>query len=160
MGLILGSAFHKFNSKGKNLVTSVIGALSSPDLFYLLLSFSGVLLCSRNVLKGPIVETSTFTKNVVMFPAETAIEAMRYLASFLLGLIIPLCLYSKELGLVVLSFFCIVLLANFSASILFSFSYKETCPTFINDKEFRILNFLLVVVLSSFFWWEYIRDVT
>ena len=160
LGVVLGSAFHIFNSKGRDLVTSVISALSSPELFYLLLSLSGTLLCLRNVFCGPIGEASLFTKNIVLFPGETAIEAMKSLTALLLGLLVPLWLFSDELGKLILLFLFYVFLSNFSASALFSFSYKKTCPKDIDDRKFRIINLFVVIVLATFFYWQFVRVVT
>jgi len=160
LGTLLGCAFHIFNPKGQELVQSVIGALSSPELFYLLLTSSGVLLCTRNVFRGPIDEVSSFTKNIVMFPGETAIEAMKSLFSLLFGLLIPLWIYSEKLGYSVLLFLFMVLITNFSASVLFSLSYKETCPKWVNNKAFRMLNGGLVFMFTALFYWLFIRDVT
>ncbi len=157
IGFFLGSAYHIFNANGRDLMTNVVSALSSPELFYLIFSISGIFLGIRNTLKGSITgEVSLITQNFAIFPIQTVIEAMKSLTALLLGLIVPLTAYTSEFGLVLLLFILTVSGTNFFLAMLLHYSYKDTKMSDWANTEFRIMNALIAVIFSGFFYYRFI----
>ena len=156
-GLLLGMAFHIFNEKGKHLVTSILGALSSPDLFFLLLFTCAIFLCPRNIVKGTIKgDVSIATTYLALFPGEAAIAGMRSLLSLLIGLLVPLWVYGNNWGVLVGVFSLWVLVTMFMSALLFSFSYEKTTWKSLGDTGFRLVNGVLLLSMVVLFLWEFI----
>tara|TARA_R110001599_G_scaffold336565_1_gene554367 strand:- start:7165 stop:7713 length:549 start_codon:yes stop_codon:yes gene_type:complete len=157
-GVLLGIGFHYFNPEGQKLVPSVIGALSSPDLFFLLLFTCIFFLCPRNVFKGPIEgEVSSTTKHFALLPGEAAIDGMRLLSALLLGLLIPMWVNESKWGGLIGSFFLLVMFTNFMSGLLFTFSYKATTWKELGDTGFKIVNGALFLSALGLFYWTFIK---